>query len=280
MKGGILFSELVNTVSPQYAREIQTPEMGYGFDGVVRARRRDLVGILNGVDYDEWDPRSDPHIARKYSAQDLAGKAECKADLLRAFGLPGGARPAGGRRHLAPRPRRRASTSWCGAWHDLLQRPLRMVVLGTGEPAVQDGFRALAARAPDRFAVRFAYDEALAHKVEAGADMFLMPSRFEPCGLTQMYSLRYGTVPIVRATGGLVDTVEPYDPATGEGTGFRFGPAHPLGVLAGVDRALQVWGDRSVWRGLMTKRGMEKDFGWEKSAQKYVEVYRRARELA
>ena len=274
MKGGILFSEAVNAVSPQYAREIQTPEMGYGFDGILRARGADLTGILNGVDYDEWDPREDPLIAKGYSAKNLSGKAECKADLLRAFGLP--AEPdlpvVGIVSRLVPQ---KGYDIVVRAWYDLLQRPLRMVVLGTGEPAVQDGFRALAARAPDRFAVRLAYDNALAHKIEAGSDMFLMPSRFEPCGLTQMYSLRYGTVPVVRATGGLVDTVEPWNAQTRTGTGFRFDHPDGTGMLWALDEALRAYGDREAWRQLM-KNGMARDFSWTRSAREYVDLYRRA----
>jgi starch synthase len=152
-----------------------------------------------------------------------------------------------------------------------------MVVLGTGEPGVQDGFRALAARAPDRFAVRLAYDETLAHKVEAGADMFLMPSRFEPCGLTQMYSLRYGTVPVVRATGGLYDTVEPWDPATGRGTGFRFDNPDGTGLMWALDEAVKTIKDRAAWAQLV-RNGMERDFSWDRSAEAYVSVYRRAME--
>jgi starch synthase len=278
LKAGVAFSEMVSTVSPQYAREIQTPEFGYGMDGVLRGRSDDLVGILNGVDYEEWDPAHDPHIAKRYTARALAGKRACKLDLLRAYGLP--AEPdlpvAGVISRLV----------WdkgldlvVAAGEELLRRPLRLVVLGTGEAAVQQGFAALAARAPDRVAVRFAYDTALAHKVEAGADVFLMPSRTEPCGLTQMYSLRYGTVPIVRATGGLVDTVEDDDGVTGQGTGFRFGPADPPALLGAVDRALAALGDQARWRALM-RRGMSRDFGWERSAQRYVELYARARALA
>ena len=274
MKGGILFSEALNAVSPQYAREIQTPEMGYGFDPVVRSRAADLVGILNGVDYDEWDPRNDPHIAKPYSADDLAGKAECKADLLRVFGLP--AEPDLPVVGIVSRlVHQKGFDIVVRAWYDLMQRPLRMVVLGTGEPDVQNGFRAMAARAPDRFAVRLAYDESLAHKVVAGADMFLMPSRFEPCGLTQMYSLRCGTVPIVRATGGLVDTVEPWDPSTGHGTGFRFDHADGTGMTWALDQALAAYQDRESWQRLM-KNGMAKDFSWTRSARQYVELYRRA----
>jgi starch synthase len=275
MKGGILFSEIVNAVSPQYAREIQTPELGVGFDGILRSRAGDVFGILNGVDYDEWDPRVDPHIAKRYSADDLSGKADCKADLLAAFGLP--AEPdlplVGVTSRLV---HQKGFDVVVGAWYDLLERPLRMVVLGTGEPEVQDGFRALAARAPDRFAVRFAYDAALAHKIEAGADMFLIPSRFEPCGLTQMYSMRYGTVPIVRATGGLVDTVEPYDPATGEGTGFRFAHADGTGLIWALDQALAAYRDREAWQRLM-RNGMSRDFSWERSALSYVDLLEMAR---
>ncbi len=274
LKGGTLFAELVNTVSPTYAREIQGPEHGFGFEGVVRSRADDLVGILNGVDYDDWDPRHDPHIASRYSADDVLGKEACKADLLRIYGLP-----------TVPDLPLVGVTSrlvWqkgfdivATAWWDFLQRPLRMVVLGSGESWVQDGLRHLQLRDPDRYAVRFDYDEALAHKVMAGADMFLMPSRSEPCGLTQMYALRYGTVPIVRATGGLVDTVEPFDAAHDEGTGFRFETADGTGLVWAIDQALAAWRDRTAWARLQ-RRGMMRDFSWTRSAQAYVELYRRA----
>ena len=273
MKGGLLFSEALTAVSPQYAREIQGEEMGYGLSHVVRSRAGSLAGILNGVDYDEWDPGTDRHIVRTYSAEDLTGKAECKADVLKAFGLT--TEPDLPLVGIVSRlVAQKGFDVVVEAWYDLLQRPIRMVVLGTGEPAVQDGFRALAARAPDRFGVRFAYDNALAHKIEAGADMFLMPSRFEPCGLTQMYSLRYGTVPIVRATGGLVDTVEPWDPATGQGTGFRFDYPDGTGLVWALDQALTAHQDRPAWERLM-KNGMSRDFSWERSALEYVALYER-----
>jgi starch synthase len=161
------------------------------------------------------------------------------------------------------------------AWWDLVHRPVRMVVLGSGDRDVQDGFMFLAQQAPDRFAVRFQYDNALAHKIVAGADLFLMPSRFEPCGLTQMYSLRYGTVPIVRSTGGLVDTVEPYDPATGKGTGFRFDHADGTGLVWSLDQALAVFRRREAWKGLV-RNGMSRDFSWERSARNYVQLFQRA----
>jgi starch synthase len=161
------------------------------------------------------------------------------------------------------------------AWWDLLQRPLRLVVLGAGEHAVQEGFRWMAAQAPDRVGVRLGYDSELAHKIKAGSDMFLMPSRFEPCGLTQMYSLRYGTVPIVRSTGGLVDTVEPWDPGPRRGTGFRFDDADGTGLMWAVDQALAAWRDREGWKQLVLN-GMSRDFGWEHSARAYEDVFRRA----
>ena len=274
MKAGLQFSEVLTTVSPQYAREIQGHEMGYGLDGVLRSRSGDLVGILNGVDYDEWDPRHDRHIAAPYGANDLAGKEACKRDLLKTMGLP--AEPSLPLVGIISRlVAQKGFDIVVDAWYDLLQRPIRMVVLGTGEARLEQGFRSLAERAPDRFSVRFTYDEALAHKIEAGSDMFLMPSRFEPCGLTQMYSLRYGTVPIVRATGGLVDTVEPWDGATGRGTGFRFDTPDGTGLLWALDQALQAYADGKAWETLM-RNGMEKDFSWDRSAEAYVEAYRRA----
>ena len=274
LKGGTVFSELVTTVSPTYALEIQGPEHAFGFDGVVRSRARDVAGILNGVDYDEWDPRVDSHLAQKYSPADTSGKAACKSDLLRAYGLP--------EFPDLPLVGITSRLVWqkgfdivAGAWWDLLQRPLRMVVLGSGEASVQDGLRQLALRAPDRFAVRFAYDEALAHKIMGGADLFLMPSRSEPCGLTQMYALRYGTIPIVRATGGLADTVEPFDAAGRKGTGFRFATPDGTGLVWALDQALAAWKDRKAWGSLM-QRGMARDFSWERSAHEYVQLYRRA----
>ncbi|HET7745822.1 MAG TPA: glycosyltransferase, partial [Vicinamibacteria bacterium] len=197
------------------------------------------------------------------------------ADLLRTFGLPAEPDlPVIG--VISRLVHQKGFDIVVRAWYDLLQRPIRMVVLGTGEPDVQDGFRALAARAPDRFAARFEYDNGLAHKVEAGADMFLMPSRFEPCGLTQMYSLRYGTVPIVRATGGLVDTVEPWDPATRQGTGFRFDHPDGTGLVWAIDQAIAAWRDQEAWQILM-RNGMARDFSWRRSAERYVSTYERAR---
>jgi starch synthase len=278
LKGGTVFAERVNTVSPTSAGEIQGPEHGFGFDGVARSRADDLVGILNGVDYDDWDPRAGRHIARPYSPEDLSGKAACKADLLRAYGLA----------EFPDLPVLGVTSRlvWqkgidivAEAWWDLVRRPVRLVVLGSGDPGVEEGLRHLSEQDPDRFAVRFGYDEALAHKIMAGCDMFLMPSRSEPCGLTQMYALRHGTIPIARSTGGLVDTVEPYDGAIGTGTGFRFDTADGTGLLWALDQALAVFPERDAWTALM-RRAMAKDFSWERPARAYVEFYRRAMEKA
>ncbi len=274
LKGGTEFAEMVSTVSPTYAHEIQGDEHGFGFQETVRSRSEDVVGILNGVDYEEWDPRVDEHIAGSYSSRKLAGKGACKTDLLEAFGLP-------------PEPDlpvvgvisrlvwQKGFDIVADSWWDLLQRPLRMVVLGTGDEGVQAGLAGLAHRDGGRFAVRFAYDEGLAHRVMAGSDIFLMPSRSEPCGLTQMYALRYGTVPIVRSTGGLADTVEPWDPETGKGTGFRFDHADGTGMVWALDQALDAYRDRAGWKRLM-RNGMAKDFSWERSAREYVDLYRAA----
>lgn len=274
LKGGILFAEMVSTVSPRYASEIQTPEMSYGLDGVLHARGGDLVGILNGVDYEEWDPQHDPAIARAYSPVDLAGKAACKDDLLKTFGLP--TRPALPLLGVVSRlVSQKGFDMVVDAASELVDRPLRMIVIGTGDGEVEEGFRLLAARDPTRFAVRFTYDAELAHKVIAGADALLMPSRYEPCGLTQMYALRYGTIPIVRATGGLVDTVQPFDPITGRGTGFRFMRPDGTGLIRAVSQALAAYEDRRIWSRLM-ENGMQADFSWDRSAAAYVDLYREA----
>jgi starch synthase len=274
LKGGILFSEMLSTVSPQYAHEIQTPAMGYAFDGILRSRAHDLVGILNGVDYEEWDPRHDPHLASAYSREDPRGKAACKRDVLQALGLPANLElPLIG--ILSRLVSQKGFDIVAKAWYDFLERPLGMIVVGTGDADVQDGLAVLAKRDPRRFAVKFAYEPVLAHKLMAGVDMFLMPSRFEPCGLTQMYALRYGTVPIVRATGGLVDTVEPFDRATGKGTGFLFDAPDGTALMWAIDQGLAAYEDRASWERL-TQNGMERSFSWDQFAPAYIDLYREA----
>ncbi|MGE0453841.1 MAG: glycogen synthase GlgA [Vicinamibacteria bacterium] len=278
LKGGVLFSEIPTTVSPQYARDLTTPALAYGFEGILKAREADFVGILNGVDYEEWDPAHDPHIAVNYTARDLSGKAACKADLLRRLGLP--EEPALPLVGVVSRlVHQKGIDILADAWWDVVRRPLRLVVLGQGEPEVEAGLRHLAAQDPSRFAVQFGYDNALAHQVEAGADMVLMPSRFEPCGLTQMYSLRYGTVPIVRSTGGLVDTVEPWNSASGSGTGFRFDTADGTGLLWAIDQALAAYAEPHGWK-LLQRNGMARDFSWQHQAREYLRVYAQAAQKA
>ncbi|MBI3933151.1 MAG: glycogen synthase GlgA [Acidobacteria bacterium] len=272
LKGALIYSSAVSTVSRKYALEIQTPEYGFGLEGVLRSRAGRVSGILNGVDYSEWDPAVDKLIAANYSAAELDGKKACKLDLLRAFGLPesDGAVPLIG---IVSRFTRQKGADLIAEVADrLLSERIRLVALGTGEPEYEQLFRELATRFPERVAVRIAYDNVLAHKIEAGADMFLMPSHYEPCGLNQIYSLRYGTVPIVRATGGLDDTIEECDPATGEGTGFKFSNYTGAALLGAVSRALAVFGHSARWTKLMRK-GMAKDFSWNRSAQEYRKLY-------
>jgi starch synthase len=224
LKSGLMFSNLITTVSPRYAREIQTPEFGFGFDGILRYRGNDVIGILNGIDYDQWDPARDPYIPEPYDARNLSGKRAAKRALLDRFGLAADRsaleRPLVGL--ISRLVDQKGFDLVAGIADELAGLDASFVLLGTGDRRYEDLWLALAARHPDRVAAKIGFDEPLAHLIEAGADLFLMPSRFEPCGLNQMYSLRYGTVPVVRAVGGLVDTVRNYNPRTGEGTGFSF----------------------------------------------------------
>ncbi|MBI4264412.1 MAG: glycogen synthase GlgA [Acidobacteria bacterium] len=277
LKGGILFSRVITTVSPQYAQEVQTPDLGFGFDGILRHRSADLVGILNGIDYDQWDPARDPHLPVPFDPSNLAGKDAVKRALLEQVGLPTDsavlARPLVG---MVSRLVDQKGFDLLATLGDELARlDASFVLLGSGERRYEDFWLGLAARHPGRIAVRIGFDEALAHRIEGGADLFLMPSRFEPCGLNQMYSLRYGTVPLVRATGGLVDTVENFDPPTGKGTGFTFDEYSPQALLGTLRWALGVYQDRAIWRRIQAA-GMQQDLSWDASARQYVKVYERA----
>jgi starch synthase len=277
LKGGLLYADRLTTVSRKYADEIQNSEYGHGLEGVVRSRADRLTGILNGVDYSVWDPSHDRLIAARYSSKEFAGKQKCKADLLQQFQLPDGnlQRPVLG--IVSRFADQKGFDLLEEIAEELLEEEVVIVALGAGEPGHERKFRELAQRFPARMAVKIAYDNVLAHKIEAGADMFLMPSRYEPCGLNQIYSLRYGTVPIVRATGGLEDTVDAYDPATGEGTGFKFQEYSGQALLAAIRRALQVYRDPVAWRRLQA-RGMAKDFSWKASAAEYGRLYEAARQ--
>jgi starch synthase len=276
LKGGIVFCDYLTTVSRKYAEEIQTPAFGYGLDGVVRGRADRLVGILNGVDYTAWNPEKDKLIAARYSAKDLSGKRACKQALLQLMELPYEdlTKPVIG--IVSRFADQKGFDLIAERAHELMQEELTLVVLGTGDRKYEDLFRSLATTYPGRVGVRIAYDDAIAHQIEAGADMFLMPSRYEPCGLNQIYSLKYGTVPIVRATGGLDDTIEPFDLQLGTGTGFKFEEYAGAAMVQCVRRALQHYEDERIWKRIQLN-GMAKDFSWKRSAAEYVKVYAAAR---
>lgn len=267
IKGGIAFADALNTVSPTYAREIQTPEYGFGLDGALRTRANSLTGILNGVDYNEWSPEVDALIPANYSPDDLSGKRTCKSQLLAEAGLPQEAmdRPLLG--IVSRFTRQKGSDLLKDAAPAILAEDAYLVALGTGEPEYEDFFRDLAARYPGRVALQVGFDNGLAHRIEAGSDMFLMPSRYEPCGLNQIYSLKYGTVPVVRATGGLDDTID-------DGTGFKFREYTGQALVEAVRAAVQAFAGREAWEAMM-RRGMGKDFSWKTSAGAYSALYRR-----
>ncbi|MCU0252798.1 MAG: glycogen synthase GlgA [Vicinamibacterales bacterium] len=282
LKAGINFSEIVTTVSRRYAQEIQTPEQGFGFEGILQRRAGALVGIRNGVDTTTWNPENDPLLPARFSAADLAGKAEVKRALLARVGLdaPGQwARPVIGMVSRMVDQKGLDLIAGAVATGALQALDASFVILGTGTPQYEGMWRKLAAKHPSRVSVTVGFNEELAHLIEGGADMFLMPSRFEPCGLNQMYSLRYGTVPVVRATGGLDDTVTDVDEATGDGTGFKFRAHTTDAMLEALHRALSWYARPAAWRRIQLA-GMAQDNSWEASAREYVEVYARARERA
>ena len=276
LKGGLVFADYLTTVSPTYAKEIRTPEYGFGLDGVARSRGDRLVGILNGVDYSAWNPEKDKLIAMKYSAKDLSGKQVCKQELLEIFGISHehAARPLVG--IVSRFADQKGFDLIAERAHELMRMDLALVVLGTGDRKYEELFRALASAYPGRVGVKIAYDNALAHKIEAGADLFLMPSRYEPCGLNQIYSMKYGTVPVVRATGGLEDSVEQFDLEHGTGTGFKFADYSSGAMLYAVRQALQHFVDEGIWRRIQLN-GMAKDFSWKGPAAAYMGVYEAAR---
>ncbi|MBV9505159.1 MAG: glycogen synthase GlgA [Acidobacteriia bacterium] len=266
IKGGIVFADAVNTVSPTYAKEIQTPEYGFGLDGALRSRANVLYGILNGVDYREWSPENDPFIPAKFSPQDLSGKRVCKARVLEEFGLPASAISAPLIGVVSRFAVQKGADLIAQVASAIVDEGMYLIALGEGEPEYEDLFRAMAAQYPDRIAVHIGFDNALAHRVEAGADIFLMPSQYEPCGLNQMYSLKYGTVPVVRATGGLNDTIE-------EATGFKFSEYSAPALLTALRAARQAFSSETGWRAKVL-RGMGQDFSWSRSAASYSALYR------
>ena len=274
MKAALFYADRITTVSPTYAREIQQPEQGMGFDGLLRHRAADLVGILNGVDYTVWNSETDPLLAAPYGADDPGGKVATKEALQKAMGLaPDAAAPVFG--VVSRLTSQKGLDLVLAAINDLIAAGAQLALLGTGAPALEDGFRRAAAANPQRIAVRIAYDETVAHRIVGGADAIVVPSRFEPCGLTQLFGLRYGTLPLVRRTGGLADTVVDATDATladGTTTGFVFDDASTPAFMAALARALALYSDRAAWTRLQ-RRAMTRDFSWAGAARRYLALY-------
>jgi starch synthase len=270
LKGGILFSDFITTVSRKYAQEIQTREFGCGLEGVLLSRADRLQGILNGVDYEDWNPRTDKLVPAHFGPEDLSGKEACKRALLEKMGA---------KKIVLERPvigivSRFASQKGFDLISEIAEKLMAMdlyvVALGTGEPQYEDIFRMMAEKYPEKFLVKVAYDNALAHLIESGSDMFLMPSRYEPCGLNQIYSMKFGTVPVVRATGGLDDTIEPFNGKTG--TGFKFSDYSADALMGAIEEAVAAYHQPRTWRQIMLN-GMKKDYSWAASAKQYLKIY-------
>ncbi|HKX83668.1 MAG TPA: glycogen/starch synthase, partial [Pyrinomonadaceae bacterium] len=273
MKAGLEASDTLSTVSRRYGFEIQKPENGYGLDWLTRRRADRLIGITNGVDYEVWNPETDDAIAAPFSSRNLEGKRRCKQDLLEHFSLPVDLdRPI-----LANITRLTAQKGidlMMQAAGDILAAGAYIISLGSGEKQYEEFWQRLRDHAPHRVGIYRGYNEPLAHKIEAGADIFMMPSKFEPCGLNQMYSLRYGTVPIVRAVGGLDDTVQNFDAVSGTGNGFKFGPYSADKFVERIYEAIYLYADTDNWKKIQLN-GMAIDNSWENAARKYVELYTR-----
>ncbi len=272
LKAGIVYADAVTTVSATYAKEIQTPEYGHGLDGVLRGRAADLTGIVNGIDYDEWDPSVDRSLARNFSAARPSGKQACRKALLDELGLPATAAPVIGM--VTRLSDQKGLDILVDALPEVMALGARLVVLGTGDERYHRLLRDACRLHAAQMRVLLTYDEALARRIYAGADMFLMPSRYEPCGLGQMHALRYGTVPVVRRTGGLTDTVADHDPRTGTGTGFLFDSYTADALAACVRRAVSVFANPPAWKRIM-RAGMQVDLSWQHSAKDYVKVYQK-----
>ena len=277
LKGGILAADSLTTVSRKYAAEIQTKEFGFGLEGVLAGRRRDLTGILNGVDYREWDPATDPHLPANFGPGDTAGKRACKEDLLKIFALPPAFQTLPVIGMVSRLAEQKGIELLAEAIPGLMLRDLALVILASGDERYQKLLGGLARAYPERLRVRLGFDHNLSHRIEAGSDLFLMPSRYEPCGLNQIISLKYGTIPIVRATGGLEDTVEAFDPLTGRGNGFKFTEYQAADLIHEVNRALQVFADPPNWKKLIAN-AMASDFSWKNPAREYLELYERLKQ--
>lgn len=272
LKGGIVYSDAITTVSRTYAQEIQTPEFGNGLEDVLRKRARDLFGILNGADYGEWNPATDPHIAAHYTAKKLDGKKECRRDLLHAFGFENISDDTAVLGLVSRFATQKGIDFITSIMDRLVQEDIVLVMLGNGEEYYERLLTEMAERYSAKIRVQVKFDNVVAHKIEAGADIFLMPSRYEPGGLNQIYSLKYGTIPVVRATGGLQDSID--DQPDGGGTGFKFSGYDSNAFLDAIRRALAAFHDKKLWKAMM-QRAMEEDFSWQKPAEEYIQVYER-----
>jgi len=274
LKGGIVFADHITTVSPRYAREITTEELGCGLDGVLRENAGKLNGILNGVDYTDWNTTKNPHIFQTYSVTRPAGKKINKLDLQKQVGLPVDEKiPLFGT--ISRLAEQKGVDIQLGALEEMLNSNIQFVQLGSGSPEYERGYRDLAARFPGKVAVQFGYDEKLSHRIEAGCDFFLMPSRFEPCGLNQMYSLRYGTIPIVRATGGLDDSVIDYNENPQKANGVKFHEYTSRALAKAIRKAMAIYQQPQLFR-QFRRNGMKADFSWDKTVEEYLKVYQRA----
>lgn len=275
LKGGINYSEIVSTVSPRYAREIQTSEYGCGMEGVLSSRKDAVFGILNGVDYEQWNPQTDPALAAPFSLEDLRGKSACKKALLAELGLPDSLleQPVIG--IVSRLAQQKGLDILAEAFQRLMKKQVGFILLGSGERELEEQFGLFAEHYRQKTAVRLTWNPDLARRIYAGCDFILIPSRYEPCGLTQMYAMRYGTVPIVRATGGLFDTVEPWNARRASGTGFLFAETSTEALLAAVETALKTYRQPKQMAAL-TKNIMTADFSWDQSAKRYEELYQTA----
>ncbi|MCK5816378.1 MAG: glycogen/starch synthase, partial [Candidatus Marinimicrobia bacterium] len=275
LKGGIHFADIVNTVSPAYANETLTSEYSHGLDNILRMKGEQYIGILNGVDYAEWDPRNDKLISRSFSVENMSGKASCKKDLRQHYGLAESDAPIIG---IVSRMAEQKGLHMLANSIEAIVKNMHVqfAILGSGDKGLESYFASLPKKYPGQIGVQIGYDNILAHKIEAGADFFIMPSLYEPCGLNQIYSLRYGTLPIVRATGGLDDTVEQYDESTGEGTGFKFFDATEKAIYNTVGWAISTYYDRPQHYLAMQRRAMQKSFSWKDSAKRYEAAYEHA----
>jgi starch synthase len=273
LKGGLVFSDAITTVSPTYAEEIKTIEQGFGLEGVFRERSSSLFGILNGVDYHIWDPETDRYLERRYNMEDISGKKACKADLQRIFQLE--ENPDVPLLGMVSRlVSQKGFGLLLGGFDNIMAQNVQFVLLGTGDSQYEDFFRQTARRYSGRTGVKITFNETLAHKLVAGADLILMPSRYEPGGLTHLYGLKYGTIPLVRATGGLKDTVTDFNPETVTGNGFTFNKYDVSSLLAAIERAQAMYQQKDRWQTLM-RNAMLEDFSWKRSAQAYLELYRK-----